>query len=259
MIISFINNKGGVLKTTLATNVAGAITKINQRARVIIVDLDGQGNVSATFGQHPGRLTNTLIDVLRKETTLENSIINQLPGLDLLPCNQELGFVDLDVSKGEYKASDIKDILKNLEKRYDFVIVDTPPAMSTIVSVVMSVSKIIVIPFEPDQYSMLGLMRIVEAMGQFKERNPELTGIVVPTKFVARTRLHQDVLDIVRKKLQAWKVALSKYTISYTTKAASAVGYEKIPAVLMSKKSKLQQECLDITREILKMAENKAK
>lgn len=202
MIISFINNKGGVLKTTLATNVAGALTKIQTKSRVIIVDLDGQGNVSATFGQHPGRLTNTLIEVLRKEIPIDDSIINQLPGLDILPCNQELGFVDLDVSKGEYKASDIKDILKTLEKRYDYVIVDTPPAMSTIVSVVMSVSRLVVIPFEPDQYSMLGLMRIVEAMEGFKKRNPQLSAIVVPTKFVARTRLHQDVLDIVRKKLQ---------------------------------------------------------
>lgn len=251
MIISFINNKGGVLKTTLSTNIAGAFTRIKPDSRSIIVDLDGQGNVSATFGQHPERLNNTLIDVLRKKIDIEDSIITQFPGLDILPCNHELSFVDLDVSNKEYTASDIKDILKKLDHAYDYVIADTPPAMSTIVSVAMSISRLIVIPFEPDQYSMLGLMRIVETMEKFKKRNPKLSALVVPTKYIARTKLHQDVLAIVAKKLKDRKIALSKNYVSYTTKSAAAVGYEKLPVVLIGQKSKYQDEYIAIAKEIL--------
>lgn len=252
MIISFVNNKGGVLKTTLSTNIAGALSKIKPNSKIIIVDLDGQGNVSATFGQHPEKLKNTIIDVLRDNISVEEAIINtQCIGLDILPCNHELSFVDIDVANGEYKASNIKEVLLYLEKKYDYVLVDTPPAMSTIVSVAMSISKLIVIPFEPDQYSMLGLMRIVETMEKFKKKNPKLLAMVVPTKFSARTRLHQDVLALVIEKLKAKKVSVSKQYISYTTKSASAVGYERLPIVLLTQKSKYQDEYILVAKEIL--------
>ncbi|WP_036448534.1 ParA family protein, partial [Mycoplasmoides pirum] len=245
------NNKGGVLKTTLSTNIAGAFTKIKPNSKTVIVDLDGQGNVSATFGQHPERLNNTIIDVLRNKISIEDSIITQFPGLDILPCNHEMSFVDLDVANGDYKASDIKNILLTLDKKYDFVIVDTPPAMSTIVSVAMSVSKLVVIPFEPDQYSMLGLMRIVETMEKFKKKNPKLSAIVVPTKYIARTRLHQDVVALIEKKLKDRNVDLSKQYISYTTKSAAAVGYERLPIVLINQKTKYQDEYISVAKEIL--------
>ncbi|WP_033159972.1 ParA family protein [Mycoplasmoides alvi] len=257
MIISFVNNKGGVLKTTLSTNIAGAFLKIKANSRVIIVDLDGQGNVSATFGQHPERLTNTIINVLKKEISVDDSIINtQCIGLDILPCNHELSFVDLDVANGDYKASDIKEVLMELEKKYDYVLVDTPPAMSTIVSVAMSVSKLIVIPFEPDQYSMLGLMRIVETMEKFRKKNPKLSAIVVPTKFSTRTRLHNDVLSLVQNKLKNKDVNVTKQYISYTTKSASAVGYERLPIILLSQKNKYQDEYLAVAKEILNKLNN---
>lgn len=251
MLISFINNKGGVLKTTLSTNIAGALTKIKPNSRTVIVDLDGQGNVSATFGQHPERLKSTLIDVLRKDIAVEDCVITQYPGLDILPCNQELSFVDFDVAKGDYKASDIKEMLRSLEKEYDYVIIDTPPAMSTIVSVAMSISNLVVIPFEPDQYSLLGLMRIVDTMETFRKRNTKLKALVVPTKFIPRTKLHQDVLTIVKKKLKERKIPLSKSYISYTTKSAAAVGYEKLPIVLITQKSKYQDEFIAVAKEIL--------
>lgn len=253
MIISFINNKGGVLKTTLSTNVAGAISKIFPNSKIIIVDLDGQGNVSATFGQHPERLKNTLIDVFREEKDVEDCVLNVYPGIDILPCNFELSFVDLDVSQGEYKASTIKDLIKKLDEKYDYVIVDTPPAMSTIVSVAMSVSRLVVIPFEPDQYSILGLMRIAETIESFKKKNTKLTALVVPTKVNLRTRLHSDVMDLVKNKVSKKNIPISKSFVSYTTKSAAAVGYEKLPIVLIGMKSKYQDEYISIAKEIINL------
>ncbi|WP_027119767.1 ParA family protein [[Mycoplasma] testudinis] len=256
MIISFINNKGGVLKTTLSTNIAGAISKINPNSRTIIIDLDGQGNVSATFGQHPERLKNTLIDIFRGEKEYDECILNVYPGIDILPCNFELSFVDLDVSHGEYKASNIKDLIKNLEKIYDYVIVDTPPAMSTIVSVAMSISRLVVIPFEPDQYSILGLMRIAETIDSFKKKNVKLSALVVPTKVNLRTRLHMDVMDLVKAKVSKKKIPISKSFVSYTTKSAAAVGYEKLPIVLVGAKTKYQDEYISIAKEILNIVKS---
>ncbi|QMT98529.1 ParA family protein [Mycoplasma tullyi] len=258
MIISFINNKGGVLKTTLATNICGVFSKFFPKSRSVIVDLDGQGNVSATFGQHPERLKNTLIDIFRGEKDIDDCVLNVFPSIDILPSNHELSFVDMDVARKEYKLSVIKNLIEKLEEMYDFVFLDTPPAMSTIVSVSMHISDMIVIPFEPDQYSILGLLRVIDTIETFRERNEDLKVLVVPTKVNARTRLHNDVLNIVKTKLSKKDIPLSKNIVSFTTKSSASVGYEKLPIVLINQRSKYQEEYIEITKEIINLLkENK--
>lgn len=264
MIISFVNNKGGVLKTTMATNVAGSLVKLCPEQRKVILDLDGQGNVSASFGQNPERLNNTLIDILLKvpkfngansSIEIDDCLLPVYEGLDILPCNFELNFADIDIARKKYKASDIAEIVKQLTRRYDFVLLDTPPNMATLVSTAMSLSDVIVIPFEPDQYSMLGLMRIVETIDTFKEKNPNLKTILVPTKVNMRTRLHNDVIELVKSKAHKNNVVFSEHFVSLTSKSSAAVGYEKLPISLVSPTSnkKYQTEYLEITKEILNL------
>ncbi|CDN40370.1 ParA family protein [Mycoplasma amphoriforme] len=249
MIISFINNKGGVLKTTLSTNIAGAISKIHPTSKTVIIDLDGQGNVSATFGQYPEKLKDTLIDILYGKKDIQECILNVFHGVDILPCNSELNYIDLDISSGKYKASTIINLIKDLEKMYDYVIIDTPPAMSLAVLVAMRVSRLIVIPFEPDQYSILGLRRIAKTIDELKvKKNSKLSVLVVPTKVNLRTRLHSEVIDLVKKK-----IPMSKNFVSYTTKSAASVGYEKLPIVLNGQKTKYHDEFISIAKEILNL------
>lgn len=265
MIISFINNKGGVLKTTMATNIASAIAKSQTGSRVVIVDLDGQGNVSATFGQHPERLKNTLIDVFRKKKSISDCVLTCYTNLDILPCNFELSFVDIDVATANmmkqkkkplspdlYTSDDIKNVIRELDKNYDYVILDTPPTMATIVSICLSISNLVVIPFEPDQYSLLGLMRIVDTISDFKKKNSNLRVLVVPTKVSARVRLHVDVINLIKQKLKPQSnITMSKNIVSLTTKPAASVGYERIPIVLSASKTKYHEEYNMITEEII--------
>ncbi|QZX49149.1 ParA family protein [Mycoplasma sp. E35C] len=251
MVISFVNNKGGVLKTTLATNICAVFSKFFPKRKSIIVDLDGQGNVSATFGQHPERLTNTIIDILEGQIDIEDCVLNVFPGIDILPSNHALSFVDQDVAQKKYKAEHILQLILKLEQIYDFVFLDTPPAMSTMVSVAMRASDMIVIPFEPDQYSILGLLRIIDTVEIFRENNEYLKVLVVPTKVNSRTRLHNDVLSIVKTKVNKKDIPLSKNVVSFTTKSSASVGYEKLPIVLINQKTKYQQEYVEITKEII--------
>ena len=85
MIISIVNNKGGGLKTTLATNIAAAFT-LNKK-KTIIVDLDGQGNVSATSGKNPYTLSKTIVEVVKGQCELDDSIIKEIEFLHILPSN----------------------------------------------------------------------------------------------------------------------------------------------------------------------------
>lgn len=265
MIISLVNNKGGVLKTTIATNVSSVISMSEAKPKVVILDLDGQGNVAVTFGQHPERLENTAIDVFRGLKTVDDCLLRISDNFDVLPCNFELGFVDIDVAvAGElkkqkkflsqelYTAGDIKRVILSLNKKYDYVILDTPPTMATIVSICLDVSDLVIIPFEPDHYSVVGLMRIINTIADFKRRNRSLKGLVVPTKVNTRIKLHNDVIKLITQKINNIRdVRMSNSFISLTTKPASAVGYERVPIVMSSVKSKYRDEYSKLAAEII--------
>lgn len=257
MIIGVVNNKGGVLKTTLSTNLGSSISMIGKK--VIIVDLDGQGNVIATFGKSPYNINHTIMDFLKGECTLNECIIEQRNNLSIIAGNDDLNFFDYYVKSGEITQSNLKLTLKKLSEVYDYVIIDTPPNMSTVVAIVLSVCDVGIIPFEPDQYAILGLRRIVEAAKEFINKgNTNMKLIAVPTKVNTRVTIHNEIIEQnIKPRLASQNVYVTKTYISASTKSTAAVGYEKVPIVFSVIKSKYQDEYLNLRNEILDHIENK--
>ncbi len=253
MIISVVNNKGGVLKTTLATNLASAFSLNKKRA--IIVDLDGQGNVIATFGKNPYNIKNTVLNVLKDECSLDEAILKEKDYLDILPSNDELNYFDLYISKGIIKPDNLKKLIENLSTKYDYVIIDTPPMMSSIVSIILSITNVSLIPFEPDQYAILGLRRIIDASKEIKEKNNKsLVIIAIPTKVNTRVTIHNEIIEkSIKPKLLSEGIPVTKCFISQSTKSTASVGYERVPITLSIYRSKFQLEYLELTREILEL------
>lgn len=251
MIFGIVNNKGGVLKTTLSTNLAATLSMLNKK--VVIVDLDGQGNVIATFGKNPNSVKHTIIDFLRSECNLKDCIIEQRNNLYIIPGNDDLNFFDYYVQSNEIKQSDLKLTLKKLNEVYDYVIIDTPPNMSTVVAIVLSVCDVAIVPFEPDQYAILGLKRIIDATKEFKNKgNTNMKVIAVPTKVNTRVTIHNEIIEYnIRPKLVAQNAYVTKTFISASTKSTASVGYEKVPIVLSVVKSKYQDEYFTLRDEIL--------
>lgn len=251
MIIGIVNNKGGVLKTTLSTNLAASLSMIGRK--VIIVDLDGQGNVIATFGKSPYNINNTIMDFLKGECTLNDCIIEQKNNLSIIAGNDDLNFFDYYVKSGEITQSNLKLTLKKLSEVYDYVIIDTPPNMSTVVAIVLSISDVSIIPFEPDQYAILGLRRIVDAAKEFINKgNTNMKIIAVPTKVNSRVTIHNEIIEQnIKPRLSMQNVYVTKTYISSSTKSTAAVGYEKVPIVFSVIKSKYQDEYLNLRDEIL--------
>ena len=252
MIIGIVNNKGGVLKTTISTNLAAALSLDNKK--VIIVDLDGQGNVIATFGKNPFSIKNTVMNFLKGECNLSDCIIKQKNNLDILPGNDDLNFFDYYVKSNYISQSNLKLTIKKLNQIYDYVIIDTPPAMSTIVAIVLSINDVLLIPFEPDQYAVLGLKRIIQAAQEFKQKNnrTNMKILAVPTKVNSRVTIHNEIIeDNIRPKLLTEGIYVTKTFISSSTKSTASVGYEKVPIVFSVIKSKYQEEYKILKNEIL--------
>lgn len=257
MIIGVVNNKGGVLKTTLSTNLAASLSMVGKK--VIIVDLDGQGNVIATFGKSPYNINFTIMDFLKGECTLNDCIIEQRSNLSIIAGNDDLNFFDYYVKSGEITQSNLKLTLKKLSEVYDYVIIDTPPNMSTVVAIVLSISDVSIIPFEPDQYAILGLRRIVEAAKEFINKgNTNMKLIAIPTKVNTRVTIHNEIIEQnIKPRLSSQNVYVTKTYISASTKSTAAVGYEKVPIVFSVIKSKYQDEYLNLRDEILDYVEQK--
>lgn len=251
MIISIVNNKGGVLKTTLSTNFSACLSL--KKKKTILVDLDGQGNVIATFGKNPYNIENTIIDYMKGDIELASIITKERDYLDILPSNDQINYFDIFENKNLISKSSLKDLLKKLNTVYDYVVIDTPPNMSTIVSIVLSMSDVVLIPFEPDQYAILGLKRIVDVSKEFMIRNNKKIKIIaIPTKVNNRVTIHNEIIhDVIKPKLLQQGVYMVKNFISSSTKSTSAVGYEKVPIVFSIVKSKYQDEYFLLTDEIL--------
>lgn len=251
MKIGLINNKGGVLKTSLVTNLAASLFMDNKK--VVMVDLDGQGNVAATFGIKPDTIKKTVLNFLKRELSLDECLIKLKEGFHILPANNELNYFDILARAKEVNPSDLRTLLNKLNELYDYVIIDTPPAMSSLVATTMSVVDAIIIPFEPDQYSILGLKRIVDASKEFKKlQGSNLKVIAVPTKVNARVNIHNDIINnSVKPKMTSENVYVTNGFISSSTRSTAAVGYERVPIVMSIFKNKYQEEYHKIKNEIL--------
>lgn len=251
MKIGIVNNKGGVLKTTLSTNLAASLSLDGKK--VVIVDLDGQGNVIATFGKKPDDLEYAIMDFLKGECSLEQILIKRTENLYIIPGNDELNYFDFMLNSGQITQSSLKVLINKLNEIYDYVIIDTPPAMSVVVATTLSIVDLALVPFEPDQYATLGLKRIINAAKDFKEKsNPNMKIVAIPTKVNTRVTIHNDIIEqSLKPKLKTQGVYVTSHFISSTTKSTAAVGYERVPLVMSVFKSKYQDEYHNLKKEIL--------
>jgi chromosome partitioning protein len=218
-IVSFINLKGGVGKTTVAVNIASVLAKSHEK-RVLVVDLDPQTNATVSLidqltwqsrheaGQTLYQLFN---DMLKGESTFD---INQailkdvgdVEGLDLLPSSLELVEIQDEIPDMDNKAyvshvDVLGNVIAEVEDDYDFIIIDCPPNLGAITLNGINISDYYVVPTVPDILSKIGISLILNRIENFKRRKRtckiELAGVVF-TKVDYRTNLHQSTMRELR-------------------------------------------------------------
>jgi len=194
VVLSVANQKGGVGKTTTAVNLSAALKAIKKR--VLLIDIDPQGNATMGCGVDKYNLENSVCELLLDECTIGEATVHA-PGveIDVLPSNTDLIAAEialLNREKSEYK---LKQAIAKVEDKYDYVVIDCPPSLNMLTINAFTASDGIIIPMQCEYYALEGLTALIQTIEKIQATtNPDLdiTGII-RTMFDTRNNLSNEV------------------------------------------------------------------
>ena len=201
-IIAIVNQKGGVGKTTTTSNLATALSAINKK--VLVIDLDPQGNASTGFGIAMNNREKTIYEVLVDNYPINDVIIKtEIPNLEIITSNVDLSAAELeliDITQREYI---LKNALKTLNTVYDYIIIDCPPSLGILTLNALVAAKSMLVPLQCEFFALEGLGHLLKTASLVQKKlNPslEIEGVVL-TMYDRRNKLTEHVENDVRKCL----------------------------------------------------------
>lgn len=196
------NQKGGVGKTTTAINLSASLAEMGQK--VLVVDMDPQGNTTSGFGVDKDAEENTVYELLLGESEIKQCLKdNVFENLSIIPANVNLAGAEIELIGVEDKENLLKKALSEIKDNYDFIIIDCPPSLNMLTINSMCAGNTVLVPIQCEYYALEGLSQLIHTIDLVKERlNPELEmeGVVF-TMFDARTNLSLQVVENVKSNL----------------------------------------------------------
>lgn len=221
--IVIANQKGGVGKTTTAINLSASLAELGQK--VMIIDMDPQGNTTSGLGVEKEELENTVYELLLGETSIENCMIKDaFENLTIVPSNINLAAAEIELIGVDEKEYILKKEVEKIKKDYDFVLIDCPPSLSMLTINSMCAADTVLVPIQCEYYALEGLTQLMHTINLVQERlNPELEieGVVF-TMYDARTNLSLQVVENVKNNL---KQNIYKTIIPRNVRLAEAPSY----------------------------------
>lgn len=248
-IISLINEKGGVGKTT-STNLMAASLK-NRGFRVLCIDFDPQGHLSFSFGAD-NREKATIYDVI-KHNCKAREAIQKTSVTDIIPANDILKSIE-----SEFTGAGNQDLLKNAVKQlhdmYDYILIDSPPELGILSANALVASDIVLIPSMPDGYSLMGVIKVHETVSRIKHAfNPKLTiaGIIL-VRFYAREKLSRSVSEVLVELTHTLNIPVLSTKIRHSNVINDATTVKQVDAVLEYPDNKTIIDYKDLIDELLR-------
>lgn len=254
-IIAVANQKGGVGKTTTAVNLASSLAEIGQK--VLLLDVDPQGNATSGLGVDRKQLPVSIYDVLVEGLPMEQALTQtSVPGLSLLPATIDLAGAEIELVAAISRETKLKKAVQPIRDHFDFILIDCPPSLGLLTINALTAADSLLIPIQCEYYALEGLSQLMNTFKLVQSHlnsDLEIEGVLL-TMFDGRTNLSIQVADEVKRFFRG-KVYSS--VISRNVRLSEAPSHGK-PISQYDPACKGAEAYAELAREVLESVETRA-
>lgn len=253
-VISLVNQKGGVGKTTTSINLSASLAVLGKKT--LLIDLDPQGNTTTGVGINKGEIEKSAYDVLIGECEIKDAIIKtKYKNLSVLPATINLAGIDIELmdksrqDDGFLKGEQLKNHIESIKEKYDYIIIDCPPSLGIITTNALTASNSVIIPVQCEFFALEGITQLLKTiMLAQKNLNPtlDIEGVLL-TMLDSRTNLGFEVVDDIRN---FFKEKVYNTIIPRLVRLTEAPSHGE-PIIAYDPKSRGSEAYLNLAKEVI--------
>lgn len=248
-IIAIANQKGGVGKTTTSINLSAALAE--EGKKVLVIDMDPQGNTTSGLGVDKNNLENTVYELILSECSIKECIIKDvIENVSVVPSNVNLAAAEIELIGVDKKEYILKKEIEWVEDEYDYILIDCPPSLSMLTINAMTTATSVLVPIQCEYYALEGLSQLIHTVNLVKERlnrHLSMEGVVF-TMYDSRTNLSQQVVENVKSNFHQ---KVFDTVIPRNIRLAEAPSYGQ-PITMYDPKSSGAESYRNLAKELIK-------